>query len=373
MFDKPFGTVKRILQEVGDWALHFCENEPPVAAEFIQADEMWTFIWENDRGSKKKKPEDRGGETGVSWLWMAIDKNTKFILTTHVGTRQTADATIFLRRLSKKLQRDERGEFVTVPTLSVDGHKAYVDAIELAFGTEIHSGQLVKIYSKAADPVTGEVPPGARYTGSRKRAVTGDPDFDQISTWRIERENGYFRQASSRFGRKRNSFSKQKLFHERAVALLKVYRNYCWVPRPSRPRDGSKQWTKNVTAAMAAGLTDHPWTIHEVMEASDEFKLAGQIASNDNSGQSGATEGTHPFWVFHVAYQRRARVHASCCRACNDGQGKMGGKAQRGRWYGFDTVEEAIAYAEKLERHDAAECRWCLAEYETRGFWGRRF
>ncbi len=99
VFGKPFGTVKRILEEVGDWAIHFCENEAPVPAEIIQADEMWAFIGENDRGSVKK-PEDRK-ERGVSWLWMAIDKDTKLVLTTHVGTRQARDATIFMRKLKE--------------------------------------------------------------------------------------------------------------------------------------------------------------------------------------------------------------------------------------------------------------------------------
>lgn len=332
---------------------------------------MWAFIGENDRGSVKK-PEDRK-ERGVSWLWMAIDKDTKLVLTTHVGTRQARDATIFMRKLKKRLLHDEQGNLAVKTTLAVDGHKAYVDAIDLAFGQEINAGRLVKLYTKV-DPKTGEVLPGARYKGAIKERISGDPDFADVDTWRIERENGFMRQANRRFTRKTNGFSKDRLFHERSIAILRTYRNYCWQPSPMRPRDGSKQWQKRESAAMAAGLTEHIWSIDELIAASDEFKAAGRLASNDNSDAATVEvlDGSLPFWVAHSAYQRRAKIHAADCSACNNGLGKKGGTAGRGVWTGFATLKEAVAFAASAEPDHHSECRLCIGDYNTLTTFGRR-
>jgi len=86
----------------------------------------------------------------------------------------------------------------------------------------------------------GEPRPGSRYVGVRKNVLKGSPEPADITTWLVERENGFLRQANRRFTRKTNAFSKVMEFHERQVAIWIHYRNYCWIPNPSRPKDGSK-------------------------------------------------------------------------------------------------------------------------------------
>lgn len=371
VFQKPFKTIKRIVTEVGDMALDFHRRAEPVPSKLIQADEVWSFIGENDYGSAKK-PEARG-KHGVSWTWLAIDKDTKLVLTFHVGTRQGTDATIFLRQLAARLRRDDHGNFVVKPTLAVDGHRAYVDAIELAFGQEINAGKLEKIYTKY--DANGEPLPGSRYKGSRKERIVGDPDLSEITTWRIERENGFLRQANGRFGRKRNSFSKSYEFHERQLAIWMFYRNYCWQPYPVRPREGSKQWEKCVTAAMAANLTDHIWDTDELITASDEYHASRSRSAvvsvmPDHAAALEAAE--YPFWVSYSVDHKRAKVHSAACTSCNSGTGKKGGTAQRGTWRGFHTLEDAASFASSVLPDYHSVCRLCLGSYNTLWSYGPR-
>jgi len=374
VFKRPFKTVKRIVAEVGDWAIDFQKSVPPVPSEFIQADEIWSFIGENDRGSLKK-PEERR-DRGVSWTWLAIDKTTKLVLTYHIGPRQLTDATIFMRKLKARLKKDERGQLMVTPTLSVDGHRAYVDAIELAFGNEINAGKLVKIYSKI-DKETGEVLPGARYKGSIKEKIVGEPDFAEVSTWRIERENGFLRQANRRFTRKTNAFSKSARYHERQVAIWMLYRNFCWQPYPMRPRDGSQQWEKRVTPAMAANLTDHIWEVDELVTASDQFQIERGVEAHETVKEiAGAAndDGSFAFWVSHSVAHRRATVHEAWCTSCNNGAGKKTGGARSGVWRGFQTLDDATTHAATVQPDSYKCCTLCITKsYNTlRSFGPRR-
>lgn len=90
------------------------------------------------------------------------------------------------------------------------------------------------------------------------------------------------RQANRKFGRKTKAFSKRMEFHERQIAIWMLYRNYCWEPYPSRPRDGSSKWQPRKTGAEAAGLTDRTWKIDEFNKLSDDYR-ARRLA--DESGR----------------------------------------------------------------------------------------
>jgi hypothetical protein len=137
--------------------------------------------------------------------------------------------------------------------LATDGHKAYLNAVERAFGSEIDYAQLVKIYGNT--PENGEV----RYSpavcmGAKTAVINGKPDFAHVSTSHIERQNLTMRMGMRRFTRLTNAFSKKVQNHEAAIALHYMYYNFARIHQ-----------TLRVTPAMEAGIADHVWSLEEFL------------------------------------------------------------------------------------------------------------
>ena len=109
--------------------------------------------------------------------------------------------------------------------LTTDGHKAYLNVVENAFGSEIDYAQLVKIYGNTAE--NAEV----RYSlavcmGTKLAVINGQPDFRHVSTSYVERQNLTMRMGFRRFTCLTNGFSKKAENHEAAVALHYMYYNF---------------------------------------------------------------------------------------------------------------------------------------------------
>jgi hypothetical protein len=137
--------------------------------------------------------------------------------------------------------------------LTTDGHKAYLEAVEDAFGANIDYAMLIKIYGNA--PEGGEVRYSpAQCMGARKAVQKGKPEFKHVSTSFVERQNLTMRMSMKRFARLSNGFSKKVENHEHAVALHYMHYNFCRVHQSLR-----------VTPAMEAGVSDHVWSIAEVI------------------------------------------------------------------------------------------------------------
>jgi hypothetical protein len=137
--------------------------------------------------------------------------------------------------------------------LTTDGHRVYLDAVELAFGTQIDYAMLVKLYG---NPPAGKE---ARYSppeciGAIRTPITGNPDAKHISTSYVERQNLSMRMHMRRFTRLTNAFSKKVENHEHALALYFMYYNFCRIHQSLR-----------VTPAMEAGISDHVWTVAELL------------------------------------------------------------------------------------------------------------
>ena len=164
----------------------------------------------------------------------------------HVGKRDAVDAYHFINDLA--------GRLASRVQLTSDGHKAYLQAIEDAFGSEIDYAQLIKLYGAEQDPITE-----ARYSppvciGIRKNRISGNPVKRLVSTSHIERQNLTVRMSSRRFTRLTNAFSKKLENHKHQVALHFMHYNFCRIHQ-----------TLRVTPAMEAGISDHVWSLEEVV------------------------------------------------------------------------------------------------------------
>jgi IS1 family transposase len=179
------------------------------------------------------------------WTWVALDPDSKLVRRWFIGPRHAGCAYHFLHDLKDRLANRVQ--------LTTDGHRAYLDATERVFGTEIDYAQLQKIY--------GSVPetPETRYSpavcmGARKAVINGSPDHKHISTSYVERQNLTMRMSMRRFTRLTNGFSKKLENLEHAVALHYMHYNFCRIHQ-----------TLRVTPAMEAGVSDHVWSLDEVI------------------------------------------------------------------------------------------------------------
>ncbi|MFC2065496.1 IS1 family transposase [Chloroflexota bacterium] len=241
------GTVTRLLASVGAacsaYQNVFLRNLP---CKTIQCDEIWSFCY----AKQKNVPADKQGRFGYGdvWTWTAIDADTKLVPSWLVGLRDAGYAFEFIRDLQYRLANRVQ--------LTTDGHKAYLKVIEDIFGAYIDFAVLVKLYGQEAESEKRYSP--AKCVGADKRVITGKPDLSKISTSFSERQNLTMRMSMRRFTRLTNAFSKKIENLEHAVALHFMYYNF------ARPHQ-TLATPYPTTPAMAAEISDHIWTIEEIV------------------------------------------------------------------------------------------------------------
>jgi hypothetical protein len=140
--------------------------------------------------------------------------------------------------------------------LTSDGHKPYIEAVEEAFGPDADYAMLVKMYGTPQDGQKRYSP--AECIGCVRKRMNGQPDPDHISTSFAERQNLTMRMSMRRFTRLTNAFSKKVENHAHAVAIHFMYYNF-----------GRKHKTLKTTPAIAAGITDHIWSLEEIAALTD--------------------------------------------------------------------------------------------------------
>lgn len=220
----------------------------------IQVDEAWSFVYAKQRNLPRAKSAP--AEAGDVWTWVAMDADTKLIPSWRVGDRSGATAI--------DLMDDLRPRLASRVQLTSDGHRAYLEAVEGAFGDDIDYGMLIKIYGPSMDKG-----PDTRYSPgecleAKKKRIEGNPDPDHISTSYIERQNLTMRMSMRRFTRLTNAFSKKMENHAHAVALHYMHYNFCRLHQ-----------TLKITPAMAAGVTDKLWEIGDIVRMIDETRKPG--------------------------------------------------------------------------------------------------
>jgi IS1 family transposase len=236
-------TIVKLLREIGSVCAQFHDKTlRNLTCRRIQCDEIWSFVYAKD----KNVPEDKRSQFGFGdvWTWTAIDPDTKLIASWAVGRRDAGTAYEFMHDLAARLKNRVQ--------LTTDGHRAYLQAVEDAFGANIDYAMLIKLYSGDDQPDTKYSP--AECIGTREIKVNGDPKPASISTSHVERHNLTMRMSMRRFARLTNAFSKKLENHVAMLCLYFVYYNFCRVHQ-----------TLRVTPAMEAGIADHVWDVKDLV------------------------------------------------------------------------------------------------------------
>jgi IS1 family transposase/lambda repressor-like predicted transcriptional regulator len=242
-------TVDKLLVDAGKACGAFHNRTVRgVKASKVQCDEIWSFCYAKAKNvaDAAKAPEGAGDV----WTWTGLESETKLIISWLVGGRDAGYATDFIA--------DLKARTVNRIQLTTDGHKAYREAVETAFGADVDYAQLVKLYGESS-----EQGPERKYSpsvclGARKDVVTGDPDPQHISTSHVERQNRTMRMSMRRFTRLTNAFSKKLENHCHALALYFAFYNFCRIQKSLR-----------VTPAMAAGVTDKLMSMKDIVAMID--------------------------------------------------------------------------------------------------------
>jgi IS1 family transposase len=236
-------TVMKLLLDLGTVCSIYQDRlMRDLPCKRIQCDEIWAFV-----GAKEKhvRPERREEGWGDVWTWVAIDADTKLVPSYFIGAREARDAMLFMDDLAKRLRNRVQ--------LTTDGLNVYLTAVRRSFGTEIDFAQLVKIYGTPPKEDQRRYSP-ANCLGIEKHTVSGSPDMEHVSTSYVERQNLTMRMSMRRFTRLTNGFSKKVENLAAAVSIHFFVYNFVRV-------HGSLK----TTPAVAAGVTDHAWTLAEVI------------------------------------------------------------------------------------------------------------
>jgi len=246
-------TVTKLLIYAGRACQAFHDGTVQnVRAKRVQCDEIWSFTYAKQKNVVAAKAAPEGA--GDTWTWTALDADSKLIVSWLIGGRDAAYADAFMQDVANRLAGRVQ--------LTTDGHKAYLEAVEGAFGADVDYAQLVKLYGATADSFKGRYSP-ADCTGIIKTRIEGRPDPKHVSTSYVERQNLTMRMHMRRFTRLTNGFSKKVENHGYAVALHCTFYNFVCIHKALR-----------VTPAMAAGLTARLWEMKDIVALVEDAEAA---------------------------------------------------------------------------------------------------
>jgi IS1 family transposase len=234
-------TVLKLLSDLGRacYAYHD-KHVRGLKSKRVQCDEIWCFVGARMKNTREEKIAEGWGDT---WTWTAIDADSKLMVSYLVGQRGPQWARDFMQDVASRI--DSRIQLTT------DGLKMYAEAVEGAFGMDVDYAMLIKLY--ANDSADHKYSSG-ECIGTQTAVLQGSPDPAHISTSFVERSNLQMRMSIKRFARLTNGHSKKLQNHEAAIALHYMHYNFCRIHQ-----------TLRVTPAMEAGLTDHVWSVEELV------------------------------------------------------------------------------------------------------------
>ena len=238
-------TIMRLGVRVGQGcAAVLDEKMRNLSCRHLQFDEIWGFIGKKER---HVRPDDNPA-MGDVWTFCAIDPETKIVPSFKVGKRDSATANAFVADVASRVRNRVQ--------ISSDALRAYVEAIENAFGSEVDFAQIIKTYAN-----DDSIEPERKFSApevvtTEKKVVSGFPNMRLASTSHIERLNGTTRLHMRRLTRLTYAFSKKRENFEAAVALHFAYYNFV-----------KRHISLRCTPAMAAGIERDFWTVGNLVEA----------------------------------------------------------------------------------------------------------
>ena len=244
MTDVSMPTVLKLLADLGAVCARYQDEAlRNLPCKRVQADEVWSFV----AAKAKNVPADKRGVFGYGdvWTWVALDADTKLVPSWRVGPRDLATAYDFMHDLAGRLKNRVQ--------LTTDGFKVYLEAVESAFYPNVDYAMLQKVYGADPEPQRRYSPAKVLHTNTE--VIIGSPNPKHVSTSYIERQNLTMRMSMRRFTRLTNAFSKKLENHVASIALYYMHYNFCRVHK-----------TLRVTPAMEAGVSNHVWSLDEVVE-----------------------------------------------------------------------------------------------------------
>ena len=237
-------TIMRLGVKVGQGCTALMDAKMrDLSCNRLEMDEIWGYVGKKDRNVRMGDD----ASVGSVWTFCAIDADTKLVPAFKVGQRDRNTSNAFMQDVASRMRNRVQ--------ISTDGMRAYVEAVEKAFGGDVDYGQIVKVYGNE------ESTNNRRYSvsgviSSEKRAVVGSPDMDLISTSYVERLNATTRLHMKRLSRLTLAFSKKMENFEAAVGLHFGYYNFV-----------KRHNTLRCTPAMAAGVANTTWSVADLVEA----------------------------------------------------------------------------------------------------------
>jgi len=248
--DVSYNTVAKLLVDAGRACAMFHDATiRNVKATKIQCDELWAFCYAKAKNVPYLKNQVEGA--GDIWTWTAIEASNKLLVSWMIGNRDGETAAIFMRDVKARLANRVQ--------LTTDGHKAYLQAVESAFGIDIDYAMLIKLYGPSEDPDRRYSP--AECIGIEKKTIQGAPAEKDISTSYVERHNLTTRMSCRRFTRLTNAFTKKLENHGHAFALFAVWYNFVRMHK-----------TLRMSPAMAAGVTQTLWSMDDIVGLVEQYE-----------------------------------------------------------------------------------------------------
>jgi IS1 family transposase len=241
--DVAFNTVAKLFVDAGKACAAYQDKAlRDLRCKRLQLDEIWSFVYAKEKNVPSAKAAPDGA--GDVWTWVAIDADTKLVASWHIGDRSGLTAITFADDLVSRLANRVQ--------ITTDGHRAYLEAIEGAFGGDVDYAILHKVYGQSPESAKGRYSP-AECIGIQKHRIEGNPDPKHVSTSFVERQNLTMRMSIRRFTRLTNAFSKKLENHAHSVALHYMHYNFARMHKSLR-----------MSPAMAAGVTDKLWSIEDI-------------------------------------------------------------------------------------------------------------
>jgi IS1 family transposase len=250
---------------------------PPQTRE-VQFDEKWAFVGKKQKNCDPNNPDD--DQCGDYWDFVAYDPEHRLVLAVVPGARTAENAQAIVEEVQQRVGVGEAPPAL----MTSDELSAYTTAIEATFGVPMPAPERrgpgrprvvpeLSVPPDLCDATVHKERENGRVVAVERKQVFGTAEslekaLDEssasqtVNTSFVERHHGTDRGRNARKSRKTYQFSKDWEVHEAMTYFTMYSYNFCWPVRTLRIRNEEGAWQPR-TPAMAAGLTDHVWSLEE--------------------------------------------------------------------------------------------------------------